>query len=539
MKLARLVVVVLIGTLTAGCSTATETGQYRKQMTLAGLPVSADLLPANTVNEWEDYIVSNLYTGLTRFAGANGRPSRGVAAKIETADQITWTITLQRGWTFHDGTPVTPESFIRAWNFAADGANAMRQQAAFANIAGYESIAGPEPSPEGLTGLTQTDTNVFTVTLTVPDSQFETRLATAPFAPLPDSFFESASPTGAEQAVDPGGEQDRGQAGEVEPVVMGNGPFIATEINDQRIRLSRYPDYRARKPLLTAVEFVISEERDDVLADIENGVVDAGVVDGSVIGPVTDETRGDTRLPGNSLEYLVFPLWDERFADKDIRQSFSMAIDRDQILAREPDLMRTKATSWTVPSAYGYTPAGCGTACTYNAERARTSLAAGGGFNDPLVISYIRGSGAEVWVDSVCTSISNTLEVACTGNPLTQEELTQAIAAQQVPGPYVSVFPLPTVPDVPASIGPLYLSGAPLNSGRYTNPEFDTLFNIALAAPMADATPTFRKAQQSLGANLPSIPLWYPDVVVVKDDAVATIELTPFHFVDLNRSTVR
>jgi oligopeptide transport system substrate-binding protein len=51
-----------------------------------------------------------------------------------------WTITLKYGWTFHDGTPVTAEHYVRAWSYGADGANGQQNNSFYRNIVGYADM---------------------------------------------------------------------------------------------------------------------------------------------------------------------------------------------------------------------------------------------------------------------------------------------------------------------------------------------------------------------------------------------------------------
>jgi oligopeptide transport system substrate-binding protein len=53
---------------------------------------------------------------------------------VESEDQVTWTVTLEEGWTFHDGTPVTAESFVDAWNWTACSPNAQAASYFFGNV---------------------------------------------------------------------------------------------------------------------------------------------------------------------------------------------------------------------------------------------------------------------------------------------------------------------------------------------------------------------------------------------------------------------
>src|SRR5690606_32110691 len=97
-----------------------------------------------------------------------------MAKSIETDDQRTFTITIEKGWTFHDGTPVTARSYVDAWNYGAHLENAQVGSYFFQFIEGYEDVhpegEDAEPSSDTMSGLKVVDDHTFTVTLTEPFS---------------------------------------------------------------------------------------------------------------------------------------------------------------------------------------------------------------------------------------------------------------------------------------------------------------------------------------------------------------------------------
>ena len=101
------------------------------------------LMPTTT-NESEGIAVLRaLFTGLVQFDAETNEPFNAHAESITTEDGgLTWTITLKEGWTFHNGDPVTAESYINAWNFGALGANGQQNNSFYSNIVGY-----PEMNP--------------------------------------------------------------------------------------------------------------------------------------------------------------------------------------------------------------------------------------------------------------------------------------------------------------------------------------------------------------------------------------------------------
>ncbi len=111
------------------------------------------LIPGNTNETEGGQVIDSLFTGLVQYnPETNEADFTGVAASIESEDQTTWTVTLNDGWTFHDGTPVTANSFVDAWNYTAYSPNAQGNSYFFANVAGYGDLQAPtdaEGNPAG------------------------------------------------------------------------------------------------------------------------------------------------------------------------------------------------------------------------------------------------------------------------------------------------------------------------------------------------------------------------------------------------------
>src|SRR6201987_2947947 len=98
------------------------------------------LIPTNTNDSNGGRIIDRLFAGLMSY-DAKGRPELEVARSIDTTDDVNYRITLKPGWTFTDGTAVTANSFVDAWNYGALAANAQLQQSFFGPIAGFDEVA--------------------------------------------------------------------------------------------------------------------------------------------------------------------------------------------------------------------------------------------------------------------------------------------------------------------------------------------------------------------------------------------------------------
>ncbi len=86
-------------------------------------------------------VLRALNTGLVQFDPRDNRPFNAHAESITSQDGgKTWTIVLNPGWTFHDATPNDAASYVKAWSYGADPANAQRQSSFFANIVGWDEL---------------------------------------------------------------------------------------------------------------------------------------------------------------------------------------------------------------------------------------------------------------------------------------------------------------------------------------------------------------------------------------------------------------
>ncbi|MGH2589530.1 MAG: peptide ABC transporter substrate-binding protein, partial [Actinomycetota bacterium] len=222
------------------------------------------LIPQVNAETCGSQVLKGLFTPLITF-DENDQLVLTVAESIESDDNINWTVTLNEGWTFHDGTPVTAQSFVDAWNWAAYGPNAAGNNYFFGpagvNIVGYDVLNEEEPTAEELSGLTVVDERTFTVELGAPFSEFPITVGYNAFYPLPESFF--ADPEAFNEAP------------------IGNGPYMVDEEgwqHDVGINLLRYEDYAGAPGNADAVEFRIYADLDTSYRDVQAGNLDIGDV---------------------------------------------------------------------------------------------------------------------------------------------------------------------------------------------------------------------------------------------------------------------
>src|SRR5829696_2769935 len=82
------------------------------------------LIPHNDYESCGSQAFQGLWSRLVKFDPDTLLPEPDQAESIDVSeDGLTYTIKIKPGWTFHDGEPVTAQSYVDAWNYTAYGPN--------------------------------------------------------------------------------------------------------------------------------------------------------------------------------------------------------------------------------------------------------------------------------------------------------------------------------------------------------------------------------------------------------------------------------
>jgi oligopeptide transport system substrate-binding protein len=248
-------------------------------------------------------VVKALFTGLYSFDKESGELIfNGVGESIESDDDQVWTITLKDGWTFHDGTAVTAQSFADAWNWAAYGPNAAQNNYFFSGMEGYDALnpspaegetEAPEPETDQLSGLEVVDDLTLQVTLSAPFAQFPLQLLYNAFNPLPEAFFDM-------------GPDEFGEA------PIGNGPFMieGTWEHDVQIVTTAYDGYAGDAPQVDGITYKIYSQDTTGYNDVRSGALDIIDTIPTAEIPAAQSEFGDRYFEEatSSFNYLGFPI---------------------------------------------------------------------------------------------------------------------------------------------------------------------------------------------------------------------------------------
>jgi oligopeptide transport system substrate-binding protein len=495
---------------------------------------SNPLVPGNTTESEGAQIVQSLWTGLIQYEHDGAASYTGVAESIESEDNITWTITLRDDWTFHDGTDVTAQSFVDAWNYTAYSPNGQVASYFMEKIQGYDDLQAPtndndevigDPQASEMSGVRVIDERAFEVSLKDPFSQFPLILGYSAFHPMPASFFED--PEAAAQGTP-----------------IGNGPFKADGPLEPGVgvTLSRYEDYAGEnKANAASLEYRIYQDVNTAYMDVQDGNLDiTAAVPPDAITTAPQEF-GDRfiQAPSSSFTYLGFPLYQDRYADPRVRQAISMAIDRKAIADAIFDGTRIPADSAISPVVDGYRAGAC-EYCQLDVERANQLLdEAGFDRSEPIDLWFNSGFDHDKWMEAIGNQLRANLGVDFVlQGDLAGPEYGPLLFGKGMTGPFRMGWGM-DYPSPQNYLEPLYSQEAGSNFSFYQNDEFDRLVDEGnRAASNEEAVAFYQQAEDLLLQDMPIMPMFFGLEQGVHSERVSNVIIDIFGHVDTAAVTV-
>ena len=479
------------------------------------------LIPGNTNETGGGKPVDLLFSRLVSF-DKDGKASNEVAESITPNDDATqYTIKIKSGWKFTDGTPVTAESFTKAWSYVANAKNAQKCSSFFSAIAGYDDLQKDGlKGDEQLSGLKVVDDTTFTVDLNQSDSVFPIKVGYSAFAPLPESFYKDPKAFGEKP--------------------VSNGPYKLDHWDhNKEIALVKNPDYKGNEqPKNDGVTFKVYTDDSAAYRDIQAGNLD---VMESVPAAFTKTFKTDKKVQayseaGSVIQTFTIPSSLDHFKNDEEgqlrRQAISMAINRDQLIDKVLNGNATAATEFTSPKTPGYSDSLKGADnLKFNASKAKELWKKANAikpWSGNFRIAYNADGGHKEWVDAVCNQIKNTLDIDAAGEPYaTFSDVRNQVTNRTIKTAFRAGWML-DYPSAEDYLNPLYASssadGHGSNDGDYKSAEFDKLLNAALAqTDVKKRTEDFTKAQEVLAKDLPVIPLWNDNVAAASATNVKNV----------------
>lgn len=287
---------------------------------------------------------------------------------------------------------------------------------------------------------------------------------------------------------------------------VGTGAFVLEAFEEEKIVLKRNntfwdkDDFGNPLPFLDKVIMTYSKDKADELLSFRAEKIDL-VLDipveevENVLGTLHEAQAGENvkhivdSKSSMSITYYGFAHGSEEFSKKEVRQAFNMAVDRKSIIDNWLEGEGWPATNGFVPRMKGY-PSLDVKGHTYDVEKAQALMASAGypnGKGFPTLSLYVNAleeSGGHKLAKAVASSLKENLGVNVKIELVTYEDREKLIldgTAIFWRAGWVADYP------DPENFLNLFYSGnigensSTINPFKYKNPEFDAMFEKALA----------------------------------------------------------
>jgi peptide/nickel transport system substrate-binding protein len=418
-----------------------------------------------------------------------------LAASWERRDPLTWVFHLRPGVRFHDGHPLTSEDVAYTLRSMTDGTLITAKGGAFKGIASIET-------PDALTLLLRTKAADASLLFNLSDGLF--------------GVVERGA--GADEGLHP----------------VGSGPFrFVSQVQDKEVVVERNASYWAGAPGIPRVDFEVVPDTISTALEMKKG---SGDVESNVLTmDMVHALRGAANLriesgSGARVDYANFNVTDPALRDKRVRQAIACAIDRDALIAAIWRGQARPADTLLPPGHWAQAPDGLLPQYPHDVARAKRLLDEAGFKPDAHGIrlrftlktstdettrleaqamqAELREAGIEL---SLRSAEFGTFYSDITRGAF-QMYLLRWIGSNQDPDIFHYAYATEMAPP----------KGA--NRGRYADARMDALLAQAAAEPDQEKRRgLYLEVQQILAEELPSIPLWYPDNVVVHSPRLAGV----------------
>lgn len=429
------------------------------------------------------------------------------AESLTSDDQQTWTVKVAKDRTFSDGTPITAKTYVDTFNFVAAGSNALPSNFMYLPFEGYDEL-NPEDgkaTATELSGLKLVDDSTFTIKTKTPNNDVPYILSGLGFCPMPEAGLKD--PTAYDK----------------KPV--GNGPYILESLDPQvEAVLVRDQNYKGWVPEGAAnkITFRVYSDVNTAYQEVVAGNAD---MLRSLPPAFTQQARnalgeeGLTAIDSNTLEtFFAWPTYlDEKFP-KEVRQAFSMLLDRAAI---SKDLFfdaTVPATSLMPNSVKAYRKDACGQTCTFDPQAAK-ALIDRVGFTGTIPLNYSADNTTDAAVALAISNAAREVGITVEPRPLPGATLGDNINNYALDGPVIqlwgSSFPAPSEWIASVMVDANYRL-------KYTNEAVSSDIAAALAAPAGDeANALWQKAEDGILADQVMQPL-YEQVMYIAHSPCAT-----------------
>jgi len=457
-------------------------------------------------------------------------------------DASVWTFKLNPDGKFSDGTAVTAEDFVYAWNRMVnpETVNTLTDEVDpsvigyhLGMIEGFDDLEGGKA--DSMSGLKALDDLTLEVTLNQPFADFPYVAMHPALGPTPKDAVENG--VDFEGAKVPYGDMP-----------IGNGPFKMTEPwkHDQYIKVAQNENYAlGDKPYVDGIDFMIFKDPETAYTEFLAGNLDFTMIgEGKIADAIAqfgEAPNGYTANPGEqsilgAQTGVYYLLMNNNQAPMDnplVRKAVSLAINRQAICEVVFDGTRDPAGNILPPGVAGF-EADTWADSRYDVDAAKAALAEAGypegeGI-DKLKLSFNSGGGHEKIMELIQADLK------AIGIETEFESLEWDTYLKRLDEGKFTFGRLGWAADYPIAYNFLYslfFSTSGDNKAQYKNLEVDKAIMEAQKMPdPAARADEMARISKVIGETNPVAPIMYYKHNYITSDRVNNFTFGPMHLAD-------
>ncbi|GMK47984.1 ABC transporter substrate-binding protein [Paenibacillus glycanilyticus] len=426
------------------------------------------------------------------FQVNNGKKTFYLADSLEpSADNLTYTLKLKSGLTWHDGQPLTADDVVFTFDTILD----EKQNSFFRE----NLILGGKP----IKAVKVDDT---TVEFQLPQVNPAFEATLVQLTPIPKHIFEG------EANIEKSTKNN---------APVGSGAFKFKEYKTgEYVTLERFDNYFGGKPHLDSITYRIAKDANAANLALQNGEINVKYLDPQDVSTI--ESTGNFDIQAYSEGRLAYLLFNEdsdtgALKKKEVRQAISYALNREELIQTVYG-----SSEYADPAKSFVTPDGLfqtNDVPSYDNDvnKAKELLASAGESN--LKLRFIVSSGnkaqeaASLYIQQKLKAVGITVELQSMDASAYGQKFVD-LKSKDYELSYAGYI----MGYDPDAYRILYTTGSNSNYARYSNPEVDKLFDQG--AGEADATKrgeAYQQLQKTIADDAVIYPVGYTKTIVAID----------------------
>jgi oligopeptide transport system substrate-binding protein len=295
--------------------------------------------PALADTSWEQWIIGDLMMGLFT-EDAQGNPAYGAATNaVVSPDGLTWTFTL-RDHLWSDGTKVTADDFVYAWQRTLDPKTTGKYGAILYAFKNARAIAEGKLPPTAL-GAKAADEKTIVLELEHPAPYMRELLTHNITYPVPRHVIEAKG----SDWTKPG-------------YYVSNGAYVLAErVPNDHVTLAKNAKfYDAANVKIDRVVYYPTEDAEAALKRFRSGELDTQNPFPSAEVDWLHQNMPDAlkQTPTLALDYIVMNETHKPFDDPRVREALDLAFDRDTLAEKIYRIGQQPAYAYIPPGIANY-----------------------------------------------------------------------------------------------------------------------------------------------------------------------------------------